>query len=167
FAPRKVKAGRRVGDQVQIVDGIREGEMVAAGAAFFLDSESQMKAAVQGYEPAAGAGGPHAPEGSPLDIAFRTTPDPPRMGDNQLEVMVKDAGGKPVDGADVSVQFYMPAMPTMGMPAMKSETKLAPAGGGMYRGPGQVLMAGQWQATVTVTRGGQRLGEKQTAMVAR
>jgi RND family efflux transporter MFP subunit len=167
FQPRKVKAGRRLGDQVQIVDGIREGEMVATGAAFFLDSESQLKAAVQGYEPTAGAAGSQTPAGSQVDITFRTTPDPPRMGDNQIEVMVKDAGGKPVDGADVSVQFYMPAMPTMGMPSMKSEAKLAPAGGGMYRGPGQVLMAGQWQTTVVVTRNGQRLGSRQMQVAAK
>jgi membrane fusion protein, copper/silver efflux system len=167
FEPRKVRAGRRLGDQVQILEGVKEGEMVATGAAFFLDSESQLKAALQGYEPAAGTSGSPTPAGSPLDISFRTRPDPPRTGDNQLEVIVKDASGKPVDGADVSVQFYMQAMPTMGMPAMKSETKLAPAGGGMYRGPGQVLMAGQWQATVIVTRGGQRLGSRQMAMVAK
>jgi len=151
---------------VQILEGIKEGELVATGAAFFLDSESQLKAAVQGYEPSAGAKGSAAP-GSTLDIAFRTTPDPPKTGDNQMEVMVKDASGKPVDGADVSVQFYMPAMPTMNMPAMKSEAKLAGVGGGMYRGPGQVMMTGQWQATVTVMRGGQRLGSKQMPVVAR
>jgi len=167
FEPRKVKAGRRLGDEIQILDGVKDGEMVATGAAFFLDSESQLKAAVQNYEPSAGANGSQAPSGSTLDIAFRTTPDPPKTGDNQMEVMVKDASGKPVDGADVSVQFYMPAMPTMNMPAMKSEAKLAPAGGGTYRGPGQVMMAGQWQATVTVMRGGLRLGSRQMPVVAR
>ena len=167
FEPRKVKAGRRLGDEIQILEGVKDGEMVATGAAFFLDSESQLKAAVQNYEPSAGANGSQPAAGLQLDIIFRTTPDPPKTGDNQMEVTVKDASGKPVDGADVSVQFYMPAMPTMNMPAMKSEAKLAPAGGGMYRGPGQVMMAGQWQATVTVTRGGQRLGSKQMPVVAR
>jgi RND family efflux transporter MFP subunit len=166
FEPRKVKAGRRLGDQVQILEGIRDGEMVATGAAFFLDSESQLKAAVQGYEPTGVSRSP-APAGSTVDIAFRTTPDPPKTGDNQMEVMVKDASGKAVDGAEVSVRFYMPAMPTMNMPAMKSEAKLTAAGGGVYRGPAQVMMAGQWQATVTVMRGGQRLGSKQMAVVAR
>jgi Cu(I)/Ag(I) efflux system membrane fusion protein/cobalt-zinc-cadmium efflux system membrane fusion protein len=164
FEPRKVKVGRRQGDDVQILEGIKEGELVATGAAFFLDSESQLHAATQGYEPATPSGAAAAAQ---IDIAFRTTPDPPRIGDNQMEVGVKDANGKPVDGADVSVQFFMPAMPTMNMPAMRNETKLAPAGGGVYRGPGQVMMAGQWQATVTVTRGGQRLGSKQLPIVAR
>ena len=55
----------------------------------------------------------------------------------------------------------------MNMPAMRSEAKLSPAGGGTYRGMGQVLMAGRWDATVTVMRGGQRLGSKQLPVVAR
>jgi hypothetical protein len=67
----------------------------------------------------------------------------------------------------VTVQFFMPAMPTMNMPAMKSDAKLAPAGAGVYRGSGQVMMAGRWDATVTVVRGGQRLGTKQLPVVAR
>ena len=166
FEPRKVKAGRRIGDEVQVLEGIKAGELVATGAAFFLDSESQLHAATQGYESGATPGSGSTPSSSQLDIAFRITPDPPKTGDNQMEVVVKDAAGKPIDGADVSVQFFMPAMPTMNMPSMKNETKLAPAGGGLYRGPGQVMMAGQWQATVTVMRGGQRLGSKQLPIVA-
>ena len=166
FQPRKVKVGRRFGDLVQILDGLKDGELVATGAAFFLDSESQLRAAMQGYEQASGATTPAAASASQVDIAFRTTPDPPTTGDNQMEATIKDASGKPIDGADVSVQFFMPAMPTMNMPAMRSETKLTPAGNGTYRGPGQVMMAGQWQATVTVTRGGQRLGSKQLPIVA-
>jgi len=166
FEPRKVKIGRRLGDQIQILDGVKDGELVATGATFFLDSESQLRASLQGYERA-----PGAPAGSPgasqIDIVFRTVPDPPKIGDNQMEVMVKDATGKPVDGADVSVQFFMPAMPTMNMPAMRSEAKLMPAGGGVYRGSGQVMMAGRWDATVTVVRGRQRLGTKQLPVVAR
>jgi nitrogen fixation protein FixH len=167
FEPRKVKAGRRLGEEVEILEGIREGELVATGAAFFLDSESQLRAGVQGYEPSAISKGSPTSPAAQLDISFRTTPDPPKTGDNQIEVAVKDASGRPVDGAEVSVQFFMPAMPTMNMPAMKSEARLAPAGGGVYRGPGQVMMAGQWQATVTVMRGGQRLGSRQLPMVAR
>jgi len=165
FEPRKVKAGRRAGDEVAILDGLKDGDVVATGAAFFLDSESQLRAAVQGYQ--AGPAPAVQPGASSLNIAFRTVPDPPKTGDNQMEVSVKDANGMPIDGADVSVQFFMAAMPTMNMPAMRNEVKLAPAGAGVYRGPGQVMMAGQWQATITVTRGGQRLGSAQTTVVAK
>jgi len=82
-------------------------------------------------------------------------------------VTVKDASGKPIDDAEVTVQFLMPAMPTMNMPAMKSDAKLSAAGGGVYRGSGQVMMAGRWDVTVNVIRGGQRLGSKQLPVVAK
>jgi hypothetical protein len=61
----------------------------------------------------------------------------------------------------------MAAMPTMNMPAMRNETKLPPVGGGVYRGSGQVMMAGRWDVTVNVSKDGQRLGSKQFAVVAR
>jgi len=166
FEPRKVKLGRRLNDTIEIVDGVRDGEQVATGATFFLDSESQLRASLQGYQ--ALPAQQRAPAATTnVDITFRTAPDPPQAGENQFEAVVKDASGKPIDGADVSVQFFMPAMPTMNMPAMRSETKLTPAGGGVYRGSGQVLMAGRWDATVTVMRGGQRLGSRQLPVVAR
>ena len=165
FEPRRVTIGRRSGDQIQIVQGVKEGEEVATGATFFLDSESQLRASLQGYEPPqAGSGAALTQQ---LDITFHSVPDPPKVGENQFEIMVKDPSGKPIADAEVAVQFFMAAMPTMNMPAMRNEVKLSPAGGGVYRGTGQVMMAGRWDASVTVTRGGQRLGAKQLPVVAR
>ena len=165
FEPRKVKIGRRLGTDTEILDGIKEGEQVATGATFFLDSESQLRASLQGFEAAPAA--PDAASRQQLDITLRSQPDPPNVGENQLEVSVKDLAGKAIDDAEVSVQFLMAAMPTMNMPAMRNEVKLAPAGGGVYRGTGQVMIAGRWDATVTVTRGGRRVGSKQLMVVAR
>jgi RND family efflux transporter MFP subunit len=165
FAPRPVKAGRRVGDNVEILEGVKEGEQVAASATFFLDSESQLRAGLQNYEAPPAAQSASAPAQS-LDIAFRPLTDPPKTGDNIFEVSVKDQAGQPIAGADVSVQLFMPAMPTMNMPAMRNEVRLPSVGGGVYRGPGQVMMAGRWDATVTVSKGGQRLGSRQFALAA-
>jgi RND family efflux transporter MFP subunit len=167
FEPRRVKVGRRLGDEVQIVTGVKEGELIADGATFFLDSESQLRAALQGYEPLPSTGAAPAAPAERVDVTLRIQPDPPKVGQNQLEVTVKDAAGKPIDDAQVSVQFYMPAMPTMNMPAMRNEVKLMAAGGGVYRGSGEIMMAARWDATVTVTRGGQRIASKQLAVVAR
>jgi RND family efflux transporter MFP subunit len=167
FEPRRVTVGRRLGDDVQIVSGVKEGELVAEGATFFLDSESQLRAALQGYEPIRSTAGPPAASAERVDVTFRIQPDPPKVGRNQLEVTVKDAAGIPIDDAQVSVQFYMPAMPTMNMPAMRNDVTLTPAGGGVYRGSGEIMMTGRWDATVTVTRGGQRLASTQVAVVAR
>lgn len=167
FTPRPVKVGRNLGDRIEILEGVKEGEQVATGATFFLDSESQLRAGLQNYEaPEEARGGP-SPGTATLDIVFRTQPDPPKTGESVFEVAVKDANGQPVADAEVSVQLFMPAMPTMNMPAMRNETKLPHVGSGVYRGPGQVMMAGRWDATVTVVQAGQQLGRKQLAIVAR
>jgi hypothetical protein len=165
FEPRRVTIGRRFGAEVQVLDGVSEGESVATGATFFLDSESQLRASLQGYEPQPTTGTAARPP--QLDITWRSVPDPPKAGENQFEATVKDPSGKPVDDAQVSVQFFMAAMPTMNMPAIRNEVKLSNAGVGVYRGTGQVMMAGRWDATVIVTRGGQRVGLKQITIVAR
>ena len=166
FEPRPVMVGRRTRDEIEITSGIKEGEQVATGAAFFLDSESQLRAAVQSYQAPANQPAAAAPE-QLVDITFRTQSEPPRTGENTFEVAVRDASGQPISDAEVSVTFFMPAMPTMNMPAMKHAAKLPSAGGGVYRGSGQVIMAGRWDVTVDVSRGGQRLGSRQFVVVAR
>jgi membrane fusion protein, copper/silver efflux system len=167
FTPRTVRIGRRIGDRIEIIDGLKDGDQVAEGANFFLDSESQLRAGLQNYEapPSSGSAAPAAP--AAIDIVFRSQPDPPETGESRFEVTVRDASGRPVTDADVSVQQFMPAMPTMNMPAMKSETRLPHTGGGVYRGPAQVLVAGRWDVTVTVTKSGQQIGRKQFAMTAK
>jgi multidrug efflux pump subunit AcrA (membrane-fusion protein) len=167
FRPRRVKAGRRVGDRVEIADGLTEGEMVATSATFFLDSESQLRAGLQNYEPSAPAPGPSAAPASALDIAFRALVDPPKTGENPFEVVLKDSTGNPVTDADVSVRFFMPAMPTMNMPAMQNSAALLHSGNGTYRGTGQVLMGGNWEVTVTATRAGKEIGSRKLSMIAR
>ena len=102
-----------------------------------------------------------------LDITFRSDPDPPASGDNTLEVTVADRSGRPVTDADVSVVFYMAPMPTMSMPAMQTDATLSHQGGGVYRGGGEVMMAGRWDVTVLVSREGQRLHSRTLTIVAR
>jgi Cu(I)/Ag(I) efflux system membrane fusion protein len=45
FEPREVETGWRVGDQVQIVKGLGENEVVASAGTFLVDSESRMQLA--------------------------------------------------------------------------------------------------------------------------
>jgi Cu(I)/Ag(I) efflux system membrane fusion protein len=54
FQPRAVKLGMRGGDQVEILDGVTEGEDVVTSANFLIDAESNLKAALQAFtQPAA------------------------------------------------------------------------------------------------------------------
>jgi RND family efflux transporter MFP subunit len=48
FEPRQVRAGARSGDKVQILDGLRAGETVVTTSNFLIDSESRLRAAIQG-----------------------------------------------------------------------------------------------------------------------
>ncbi len=166
FEPRSVVVGRRLGETIQILDGLDGGEIVATSATFFIDSESQLRAALQGFEPVARAGEGGAAR-ERLDITFRSDPDPPRSGNNTLEVAVTDPEGQPLTDAEVSVVFYMAPMPTMNMPAMQTDATLTHQGGGVYRGVGEVMMAGRWDVSVLVSRGGQRLDSRTLTVVAR
>lgn len=106
------------------------------------------------------------PQAKPaLDIMLMK-PTAAKTGDNTFEVMVKDAAGKPVTDAEVSVMFYMAAMPAMKMPEMKNTVTLKHQKDGTYTGNGQVMMAGKWDATVMVKRGGKEIGSKKLSVTA-
>lgn len=164
FSPRTVSIGRRVGGDVEVLSGVGEGDEVASGATFFLDSESQLRSSASIVPPAPVAS---SAVRDSLRIQLRTTPDPPKTGENQFEVSVSDSQGRLVADAEVALQLFMPAMPTMSMPAMRNEVTLAAVSNGIYRGTGQVMMAGRWDATVTVAREGKLSGRLQTTIVAK
>jgi membrane fusion protein, copper/silver efflux system len=52
FEPRAVKLGRRGDGRVEIVEGLTEGDKVVVAANFLIDAESNLKAALNGLEPA-------------------------------------------------------------------------------------------------------------------
>jgi hypothetical protein len=106
-----------------------------------------------------------APDDDPLDIRL-SNPTEPRIGENTFEVMVMQ-GSKPVPDADVSLELFMAAMPSMNMPEMRINVPLTPAGEGRYRGAGSVTMGGAWDANVMVMRGGQHLGDRTITIVAK
>ena len=167
FEPRQVQVGQRLGDVVEILDGLDDAERVATAATFFLDSESQLRAALQGFESAPDTGGRASGTRERFDIRFESRPDPPASGSNEFEVTVRDPAGQPVADADVAVVFFMAAMPTMNMPALRTETPLSHVADGVYRGTGDVMMAGRWDISVQVTRAGALLGTAQLTVVAR
>ena len=133
---------------------------LAAGACGKSDQATSAPAATS-----TPAGAASTPSAAP-DITFKSDPDPVKTGENTFEVMVMQ-DGKPVNDASVSAEFYMAAMPQMKMPEMRMKTDLAPAGNGMYRGKGQVPMAGAWDVTVMAMRNGQDLGTKKLTVTAK
>jgi Cu(I)/Ag(I) efflux system membrane fusion protein len=55
FEPRTVKLGQRGGVFVQVLDGVKEGELVVSAANFLIDAESNLKAALGGMQKAEAA----------------------------------------------------------------------------------------------------------------
>lgn len=74
---------------------------------------------------------------------------------------IKDSKGHGIDGAEVSVTFYMAAMPVMGMSAMRDVASLADQGGGIYEGDLTLESGGTWQVNAVAIKGGQTLARKQ------
>lgn len=77
--------------------------------------------------------------------------NPPVVGNNNMAITVKDASGKYVTDAKVTVEYSMPAMP--GMPAMnyKTDTMLK---GNEYQGKVNLSMLGAWNVAIKVSKDG-------------
>jgi hypothetical protein len=102
-----------------------------------------------------------------LHLSFATDPNPPQAGSNSVQVSVTQADGKPLVDATVTAIFYMPAMPSMSMPEMRSSFPLESTGGGIYRGTGDLVMSGTWDVTVNVVRNGEKLASGKYTVIAR
>ncbi len=164
--PKEVTLGPRAGDNFIVLNGVKEHQKVVTSANFLIDSESQLQAAVGSFSPLPpGAGSMNAQGGTPngpqATVELSTDPDPAQRGNNMLRVKIADAAGAPITGADVTVKFYMPAMPAMGMAAMDMTTKLSDKGNGKYEGSGKLDSGGTWQVAVTAQKAGQTLVVKQ------
>jgi RND family efflux transporter MFP subunit len=169
--PQEVTLGQRVGDDFIVLKGLKEHQSVVTSANFLIDSESQLQAAAGSFAPpppGAGATGAQtgAPNPSQANIELSTDPDPPQRGNNVLRVKVTDSSGKPVPGAEVTIRFYMAAMPAMSMAAMDMTTMLSEKGGGLYEGSGKLDSGGTWQVTITAQKSGQTLALKQMRLTA-
>jgi uncharacterized GH25 family protein len=108
-----------------------------------------------------------APAGNAsAEITFKSNPETPKAGENTFEVTLMQ-DGKPMDDAQVSVEFLMAAMPQMNMTEMRNKVDLKGTGNGTYRGTGQVMMAGNWDVTVMAVRNGREIGVKKLTVTAK
>jgi Cu(I)/Ag(I) efflux system membrane fusion protein/cobalt-zinc-cadmium efflux system membrane fusion protein len=166
--PREVELGPRVGDDVVIAKGIRAGEQIITSANFLIDSEAQLQAAAGAFMPPPPGAGQAAAMNAPAQatLELTTDPNPPHKGSNTVRVKVTSKEGQPVGGTQVTVTFYMAAMPAMGMAAMKTVINATDKGGGMYQGTGDLGSGGTWQVTITASQNGQVLASKQVSLNA-
>jgi membrane fusion protein, copper/silver efflux system len=165
--PREVELGARVGEDFVVLKGLKEGEEVVTSANFLIDSESQLQAALGSFAPpppgAGSAGAMNAPQ---ANVEISTDPAPPRKGSNTIRAKLADANGAPISGAEVSVTFFMPAMPAMGMAGMRTPVTLSDKGNGLYEGSAQLDSGGTWQVTIVAKKNGQIVASKQLSVNA-
>jgi Cu(I)/Ag(I) efflux system membrane fusion protein/cobalt-zinc-cadmium efflux system membrane fusion protein len=160
--PRDVVLGPRVGDDLVVLKGLDAHQQIVTSANFLLDSESQLQAAAGSYAPPPPGGGNAAPQQTPaVNIDFATDPNPPHRGSNTFRVKLTGANGSLVTGADVTVTFFMPSMPAMGMAAMNATAKLTQKNDGLYEAQGNLGSGGTWQVTITAQQNGQTIATKQ------
>jgi RND family efflux transporter MFP subunit len=166
--PREIETGPRLDDHVVVTKGLRAGDKIVSSANFLLDSEAQLQAAIGSFvPPPPGAGEAAAMDMSKREVMvdFTTKPSPPHKGNNSVHVKLTDAAGEPVTADQVNIIFYMPAMPAMGMAAVKKAVTLTGLGAA-YEGSLELPSGGSYQVTITAQRGGQLIVSKQLTVSA-
>jgi RND family efflux transporter MFP subunit len=167
--PREIEVGQQLDDHVVVLKGLREGERIVSSANFLVDSESQLQAAMGSFAPPPPGAGQAAAMNTATErvtIDFSTGPESPHKGVNTARVKLTGSDGKPVTGAQVTATFSMPAMPAMGMAAVRSAATLTEKGNGAYEGPLQLQTGGTWQVTVIAQRDGKTIASKQLSVNA-
>jgi len=167
--PRVVEIGPHVDEHAIVLKGLREGERIVSSANFLIDSEAQLQAAISSFAPSPPGAGTAAVLNTPTEqiaIDLSTDPTPVHKGANSVRVKLIGADKKPVTGVQTAVTFFMPAMPAMGMAAIRVVATLSEKGAGFYEGPVQLETGGTWQVTVTVQRNGQTIGSEQLSVNA-
>ena len=124
----------------------------------------------QSAAPADASTGTVIPAGAAADglvVTFGTEPSPPEKGENRIQVTVRRSDGSPVTAGTVTAMFSMPAMPSMNMPAMRSDVPLQHEGEGRYGGTGQLSMSGTWNVAINVAEGAKPIATRHTSIVAK
>ncbi|HST89502.1 MAG TPA: copper resistance protein CopC [Ktedonobacterales bacterium] len=85
-------------------------------------------------------------QAGPYNVTLKVTPA--SFGDNTFTVTLKDARGKPVDGAAVTITTIMLDM-DMGPSSLQLQPQAA-LGSGAYTGDTDLTMAGHWQINVKI-----------------
>jgi RND family efflux transporter MFP subunit len=182
FEAREVAVGAPSDDLFPVTSGLAVGDKVVLNGNFLIDSQAHLSSGMSGLyggsqefvATAAAQGGGTSPAAAspPLTgakIELSAAPDPMKSGeDSTFSVKIAGADGKPVTDASVTLALIMPAMPSMGMPEMKSTIVLPwSADHAMYLGKGQPGMAGSWTVLVEARRNGAVIATLHTHISAR
>jgi hypothetical protein len=182
FEAREVQVGAATEDLFPVLHGLTLGDNVVLNGNFLIDSQAHLGSGMSGLyggsrefasaqqtQIAAASSTSPGGEASAAKIDFHADPNPMKAGeDTQFHVTLTDAAGKPIYDARVTVTLIMPAMPSMGMPEMKSSFDLAwKAGSKTYEGKGQAPMAGTWTVLAEARKNSNVIASMRTHLSAR
>ena len=85
------------------------------------------------------------------EVEVKLDRNPPSLGDNNIEIEIKDGGGKSVTDAKVLVNYYMPPMPRMVPMNFITDAKLRKE---KYKATMNLIMSGPWIIAVKLTLSG-------------
>jgi multidrug efflux pump subunit AcrA (membrane-fusion protein) len=180
FEAREVAVGTPSDDLYPVTSGLTRGDKVVLSGNFLIDSQAHLSSgmpgmyggskefAANGAAPASASSGSSA-DANAVKLEFHADNNPLKAGeDNLFHVTLTGADGKPITDAHVAVTFVMPAMPSMGMPEMKSSIDLPwSATQHAYTGKGQPGMSGSWSVSVEARRNGAVIATFHTHLSAR
>jgi hypothetical protein len=85
------------------------------------------------------------------EAEVRIDRNPPILGDNNIEIALRDAEGKGITDAKVLVNYYMPPMPRMAPMNYITDAKLK---GEKYKATMNFIMSGPWIIAIKINRAG-------------
>lgn len=97
-----------------------------------------------------GGSEPAIVEAGGLRLEASVSPPALRVGQNEMEIVLRDAQGRPVDDAELSARIHMHAMGAM--PAMDGAAHVEDAGDGRWRVHFKLEMGGTWLVEVRAQR---------------
>ena len=91
------------------------------------------------------------------EAEIRIDRNPPVIGDNHIEIEIRDSDGKYITDARVLINYYMPPMPRMAPMNYRIDAKLK---GEKYRATINFIMSGPWIIAIKITRQGKTVTTK-------
>ncbi len=87
----------------------------------------------------------------PFKVQVVIDPEQPRVGKNQLKLIIRDKGDQAVSNASIQAVAEMPAMGSM--PTMYAPAEISSTQPGLYQGQFELPMMGAWPLTLTIDAG--------------
>lgn len=183
FEAREIETSSGTEEMVAVLRGLSAGEKIVNNGNFLIDSQTRLSGSMSSlfggskeFTPAGEAeqkktptkeNAQQAPAKEAAKLTFAVDPNPPKgAADAMFHITLTGVDGKSIPDAKVQVTLVMPAMPSMGMPEMRT-TYDVPWTAGMYMGKGNIPMAGPWNVTVEATRNGERIATYRTRFTAK